>query len=365
MADEQHGAESAQADTEKWRARWGLHTPSSLHARVRELAGSRWLVQGLLPSRSVGLLVGDSGLGKSPLVYQLGMCVAAGIPFLGRKTQQGRVLLTDFENGLGDASELMERIRGHLGLSCGPSDFLFWSLNDCLPRYGQGVHTLLDMLKDVRPALAIIDALGSFRPEAEEKNSAATRTLQEFRTLTNEFGMTALGIHHRRKLSRRAEESAGPLEHANLRRWFEDARGASTLINGSDMRLGVDEPDLSAVKKDDVALVLRGFGRIKGEVGPLFIARDCGEDGDPQGYRLLTGPELLFNAEQQAAFEKLPSEFGFKDAKLMYGRADQPTTNWLRRLTDLGLVERYGRGRYRTLEPDSCTGNNGARRVIG
>src|SRR5258708_2625012 len=52
-----------------------------------------YLVDDLLRARSVNLLVGDSGLGKTPLGIQLGICVAAGVPFLGlRVPQSGPVL---------------------------------------------------------------------------------------------------------------------------------------------------------------------------------------------------------------------------------------------------------------------------------
>jgi len=310
----------------EWRQRWGLHTPATLGERARELTGTGYLVEGLLPSRSIGLLLGDSGLGKSPLVYQLGICVAAGLPFLGRATRQGRVVIADFENGIADSCEMIERISHFLGLPGPPSEdqFLIWTLNDCLPRYGQVGHDLLDMLQDVKPALAIIDSLGSSNPEAEEKNSSATRMLQQFRKLGRDHGTTSVPVHHRRKQSRKAEESAGPLESTmHPRRWFQDARGASALVNGADIRLGVDDPDLSAVQKNEVALVVRGYGRIRGEIGPLYLARVPDETGEPVGYRLVTGPELL-NEDQRAAFGKLSQHFTFKDAKHAYSRADQP-----------------------------------------
>ncbi len=172
--------------------------------------------------------------------------------------------------------------------------------------------------------------------------------LQGFRAL-RKYGTATLLVHHRRKQPRKVEESAGPLEQANLRQWFQDARGASALVNGSDIRLGVDAPDLSVLNKDEVALVLRGFARVRGEIGPLYLARDTDENGDPMGYRLLTGPELLFNEEQQAAFAALPKEFAFREAKATYRRADQATTNFLQRCIAMQLLEKLGRGRYQKL----------------
>jgi AAA domain len=329
------------------RKRWGLHTPETLRVRAQELGSSGYLINGLLPARSIGLLLGDSGLGKSPLMFQAGICVAAGVPFLGRATKKGCVVIADFENGLGDIHELLDRISGHVGLPEPPAeDLLLWSLNDCEQGYERSGHTLLDMLRDVRPTLVIIDSLGSYAPEAERENSSATYMLKELRALARDCGTSTLLVHHRRKQPRKSDESAGPLERANLRLWFQDSRGASSLVNGVDIRLGVDEPDLSAVGKDEVALVMRGYGRIRGEIGPFYLTREVDEDGDPVGYRRLVGAELLFNDDQQSALGKLARQFTFKEAKQAYGRGDQATSNFLNRSINFQVLRKVARGVY-------------------
>ena len=344
------------SESASWRAKWGVHTPDTLRVRARELGAGDSVIQGLLPVRSIGVLVGHSGLGKSPLIYQAGICVAAGVPFLGRETRRGRVAIFDFENGLADMADLVERISKCLGLTGALEGLHLWSLNDCPPRYGQVGYTLLDMLREMKPDLALIDSLSSYSPDAEEKNSAAARMLRDFRQIARECGTASLFVHHRRKQSRKPGESAGPLESASLHDWFLDTRGASALINGSDIRLGADEPDISAVQKDGVALVLRGFGRVSGEIGPLYVGRDSDDDGDPLGYRLLTGPELLMNPDQEQAFRHLPAQFTFAHAKGAYGRSDQPTRNWLKRCAGLGIVRQPRRGLYEKVESNGAGG---------
>ena len=334
----------------EWRTRWGLHTADSLRIRAQEIGASSYLIERVLPARSLSILLGDSGLGKSPWAYQAGMCVAAGVPFLGLETVKGAVVIADFENGIGDMCELTERISRYLGLPAPPEELYLWSLNDCTPQYGKLGHTLHEMLREVRPALAIVDSLGSYAPEAEEKNSTATRMLKEFRSVGRECGTATMFVHHRRKQPRKAEESAGPLESCyNLRRWFQDARGASALINGTDIRLGVDGPDLSVLAKDEVALVLRGFGRVRGEIGPMYLARDLDENGDPRGYRRLTGSKLLFDVHQEKTYDSLPKDFAFKLAMATYGKADQPTANFLQRCIAVGLLRRPGRNQYQKI----------------
>jgi hypothetical protein len=338
----------------QWRQRWGLHSAETLRLRVQELGASANVIHGLLPARSIAILLGDSGLGKSALMYQAALCVAAGLPFLGCGTVKGRVMIADFENGISDMYELVERISRYLGLPEPPVDLHLWSLNDCEAHFGQVGHNLLDILGDVRPTLAILDSLGSYAPEAEEKNSAATRMLKDFRSLARDCETATVLVHHRRKQPRKTEESAGPLENASIRRWFQEARGASSLMNGSDIRLGVDAPNLSAVSKDEISLVLRGFGRVRGEIDTIYVARDSDENGDPVGYRRLVGSELLFDEHRQRALASLSPQFTFKEAKVAYRRHDQATSNFLQRCVGLGVVRKVGRGRFERVPDQVC-----------
>src|SRR5262245_58435202 len=80
-------------------------TPQQLTLRANELKIADYIVDGLIPQQGISIAVG-SGLGKSPLQYQAGICVAAGEPFLGRKVQRGRVLYIDYENGLAQVDGL-------------------------------------------------------------------------------------------------------------------------------------------------------------------------------------------------------------------------------------------------------------------
>jgi hypothetical protein len=341
---------------------WGLHTPRTLNVRVKELGATNYVIKGLLPVRAISLLLGDSGLGKSPLIYQAAISVAAGVPFLGKSTTQGSVLIADYENGLADMHELVDRISRYLGLSEPPENLYFWSLNDPPPDSSLPVPSLAEIVRSVKPILTVVDSLAAFRPTAEEKNSAATELIQEFRRMARESGTSVVMVHHRRKQPRKADESAGPLESAVPQRWFQDARGASALVNNSDIRLGVDPPDTAHSAKDEIALVLKGFGRVRGDIGPFFLSRDGDENGDPAGYRALFGAELLLDPIRQKAFLDLPESFRFKDAKRIFGRADQATTNFLHECMNLGLLEKMGRGQYQKVAPiassDGATGGS-------
>ena len=133
--------------------KWAVYSHGDLKQRCKELGSGNYLIEGLLPERSLGLIVGHSGLGKSPYLYQAALCVAAGKPFLGQAVHQGRVLYLDFENGLGQVAEMIDSLLKHLGLKEAPENLVLWNLNDSSPKWVQTGHSLRDMVQEVEPAI--------------------------------------------------------------------------------------------------------------------------------------------------------------------------------------------------------------------
>src|SRR3989442_1423720 len=84
-------------------------TPEQLSQRAAELKNAEYLIEGIIPKQGISIAVGDSGLGKSPFLYQGAISVASGATFLGRSVQQGPVLYMDCENGLAQVEELVQR----------------------------------------------------------------------------------------------------------------------------------------------------------------------------------------------------------------------------------------------------------------
>jgi hypothetical protein len=303
------------------------------------------LIAGLIPKKTISLVVGDSGIGKSSLLYQAALCVATGKPFLGHLTSQGRVLYLDFENGLGEVDDLIRCLARHLGLAEMPDSLLLWNYNDAPPRWRP--EGLAEMVSDAQPAWVIIDSLTAYDPEVEEKASNATRLYQGFRRIIRESHAAISGIHHLKKPSNRAEESAPPLEE-NPHGWFLQARGSRALVNGSDVRMGIDRP-WRAGSDSEVALVIGGFGRVRGNIPTIFVSRVLDEDDEPIGYEKLTGASLLFNPEQEQAHKNLPPVARFKDAQRVYGKGPQATLDWLTKCISLGIMRKDGR-EYRKVE---------------
>jgi archaellum biogenesis ATPase FlaH len=333
------------SEVAKTLSKWHLRRFDDFQRRCRELDAHGQWVEGLLPKRALCLLAGESGLGKSPLACQLAVSLAAGAPFIGHPTQPSPVMYLDFENGMGQLQTLIENLARHLKLPAVPENLLIWSISDAPHSWGKDGVEIWDMIPEVTPGLVIIDSLGSCLPDIEEKNSNANRFLQKFREVMSrckDAGTSILVIHHLRKPS--DQNSVGSLEDETVLRWFMQVRGARALINGTDVRIGVDEPGMTTRRKrdgqGDVALVLRGFGRLRGEIPTVYLERVPDEEGDPLGYRRLAGLDLLFNGEHEEAFNKLPSKFRFKDAQLALGKGASATTDLLSKCLNVGVLHK-------------------------
>jgi hypothetical protein len=318
--------------------RFGIRTPRQLREYCKEVAATEFIVEGLIPKQSLALVVGDSGLGKSPFLYQGAMCVAAGIPFLGREVKPGTVLYLDSENGIAQVDLVVSQLAKHLGLSAPPENLLLWNLNDCTE-----VWSPAKLIEEAKPSLVIVDPVKVFYPKIESSTDDVQSAYRQLRQIMSTFGCSIVGVHHIRKPSQASGEGPMSLEKANLGDWFLQARGARELINGSDIRIGVDLPSHA---QNDNTLVVRGFVRVSGEIPPMRLVKVRDGDGEPQGFRCLAGIELLDNREQEAAFIRLPDKFRFTEAMNAYGRGDQATSDFLSKAIGAGILRKVQRGLY-------------------
>jgi hypothetical protein len=306
---------------------------------AQEHRNGKGLVAGLIARRSVSILVGDSGLGKSPLAYQLGICVAAGIPFLGMETEPGPVVYADYENGMEESNALLERLARFLGLEKPPDNFYLWT-----PDHADRPFDIDRICSEAKPALVILDSLRAHDP-AFEKTEHAGQGMKSLRTAgANKNSVAIVAIHHTKKPGL---DGVPPLDSDDTRlmHWLNQASGHRSLVNQSDTRIAAE----LSKRVPDAAMVLRWHRRLKSEVGPVYLQRVCDGDGEPIGYRRIVGPQLLGNADQQAAFAQLLQQFTFKEAKAIYGRSDDPTRKWLLKCEAAGLVKQMGRGLYQRL----------------
>jgi hypothetical protein len=298
-----------------------------------------WIVESLIPSQSIVIAAGDSGIGKSPFFYQLGLASASGLPFLEHRTRQVPVVYIDMENGLVPLNAMLGRLSRHLGLARVPQSFQFHTI--------QNERTdLRRILQKSGAKLVVIDSLRAFDPEVDEKNSRAAMFMNGLRELSRSFSATFLLIHHLKKPNR---DFPARLESMRAMEFLNEASGARALVNHTDSRIALQISTKTG--DDDQLLVMKSFSRLMGERGPIYIARRHDDNGDPVGYERASELDLIASPQHKQIFMGLPAEFTFKQAKQAYGKSDQPTRNFLKRFLDQGILEQPSKGNYRKKSP--------------
>ena len=292
----------------------------------------QFLVDGFLPAKSIGIAAGDSTIGKSPLGYQLGLCVAAGNPFLGRSTKQGRVVYFDLENSIHDSRAIRDALARFLGLSVAPENFLLAT---------EAPLALETLIAEVKPSLVIIDSLRAFAPEATRDNPAAAAWLNTLRRLARKHGACFVIVHHVRK-----PKDARPhydLNSGRVSEWMLEMEGPRALVNQTDVRIALEQGN-----GEPAALSMKWSRRVYGDSPLVLLERVFDDDGEPAGYRHLTEVALLKD-DRRAAFEKLPKDFRYTDAKHALNRGDASTVSFLSDCVQAGVAVKVKKGHYKKI----------------
>ena len=174
-----------------------------------EVPERHWYVPGLIPSRTVTLLSGDGGLGKSLLALQIGIASPLGTHVLGFTPSRGRTLYVGAED---EADEFQRRIAAILAstdhrFSDLAGAFRLMPLADrdavlaAPDRSGRMIETsLMQALRaeiDVfRPALIVLDTSADLFGGDEIKRSQVRPFVGMLRAIAMEFDCAVLLLSH-------------------------------------------------------------------------------------------------------------------------------------------------------------------------
>jgi predicted ATP-dependent serine protease len=180
----------------------GLSAPPERHAsshrapvftRVGELLAEpeeavEYLVEGLLPVGSTGLIVAKPKVGKSTFAANMAIAIARGEPFLSRQTKQGTVLYVALEG----PRPQWRRTLAAMGLTADDSIYFF------IGRAPQGaLEWLAENAREKQPVLVIVDTFQRFARVKDLNDYAqvsnATDPLIE---LARESGAALVYVHH-------------------------------------------------------------------------------------------------------------------------------------------------------------------------
>jgi len=318
---------------------YGALTHSQLLRKAS--ASVRYLVSDLILSGSLGILIGQWGLGKTPFAVQLGLTLAAGCPtFLGRYSTVAEPVPTlyfDFENGAAKMAELAKTISSFMKLDKVPDEFRVFNpgISTKLPPRDMFGY-LSEMITNCRFRFVIIDPLRMLDPTAEDKNALAAQFIQRLRALIAATGATVLLIHHPRK---RDSDDSSSLDR-DPTRWMEGASGASALVQNVDFRIGFD-------KDGKGNPLIRSFIRVKGWGPVLDLKREFDPAmGAPVGYRLQNAIDTMFPNDRKV-FDQLGASFTTGELKKILGLGPSSTDAKLKEWEeDLAIIKKLSHGKW-------------------
>ena len=167
-----------------------------------ETYSEQWLVKKIFPEMGVGVIYGKSGAFKSFLAVHLGLCVASGAPWAGRKTRPGSVVYVAAEASNGVRKRVSGYFLGHKPKSAeGLSLDAPFQLVAAAPNLGSGAEDRNELIKSisgvgVAPRLIIIDTVHQTMGGADENGAGMAQYITNATELSNVFGCFVLVVHH-------------------------------------------------------------------------------------------------------------------------------------------------------------------------
>jgi hypothetical protein len=229
------------------------------------LPPKEWVVEGLIPLGTVGLLVAEGGTGKTMLSLRLAMAVAGGQDLFGIPTRHGIVVIL----GLEDPEDVLRRrvkaiydaefIESTPSLSYGPicthykknltkrlvckslvgSELHLLQTGSGGAEQSDRVEELISKLKSLGPIeLLILDPLSRLHGLEENDNSVGTALINAAERIAQEIGCAVLITHHTGKGNSKDREKG-----------LYSARGSSALADAARTVLRLITADAGAEGK--------------------------------------------------------------------------------------------------------------------
>jgi hypothetical protein len=240
-----------------------------------------YIVKGVLSRRDFGAIVGKPGAGKSLLAPYLGHRINRGEPVFGRKTKPSTVLYLAVE----DPHGMTQRVSALRGVyEKAPGFFLVTSLRNLLDNADRAA--LIELIKERRPDVIIIDTLARGFPGIDENSAAEmSKVVETCRGLTR-GGAAVLIVHH------------------NAKAGGDSARGSGVLDGDLDLRILVTQDEVTRVVKGEIGKNRSGSPEWK-ELKFTIDVREVGRDteGDP-----ITAAYAVERPDAETAAEEISDE---------------------------------------------------------
>lgn len=170
---------------------------------VMEMPAPEWLIKNFLTQKSMVLIYGSPGVGKTFLAIDIAIATAKGLPWFGNETSSGSVVLISTEGDQG----LQLRLRGwecekKINLE-NTDNFIvcFQPINFAKESAQQALLKKINELPE-QPRLIIIDTFADCFAQCdgnENDSGSVGKFLGGVKRIVDQTGATALIVHHTRK----------------------------------------------------------------------------------------------------------------------------------------------------------------------
>ena len=187
------------------------------------------IVEGLIGDEGLGYFVGEPGSMKTMLTTQLGMCVANGLPFLGRRTIRTPVVYCGFEGATWRMADRLRRQAKGLGLA-DPGIYVAFKARVALDDPAL-LTDWAEAIAERAPCLVIVDPFTEAHSLEEVKD--ASRLLAGLRELQRAARGPLIVLHHPTKATDRSRANR--------------LRGHGSFLGAADLVLWVERPNRQAL----------------------------------------------------------------------------------------------------------------------
>lgn len=306
------------------------------------------LIADLVPRGSLVTLVGNSGIGKTALAYQIAYCVAGGWPFLDRGVRQGSVYYIDQENGAQQVAALRDSFHRFFGIAEDPEDFRIYNpiLVGRTANF-KGEMSLDQQVAAIRacpPSAVFLDTIFSNDTRILTEPERCNEFLNQIRPIAREHGTTFFLLTHPKKHQEKAFSFGGRpslFDESSFMDWFANCYGTTALLTGTDVRLGFDR-----VPGEDVAADkgIAGYSRVQGAIRPIYLETVLDDEvGDPMGFKRVDTDLASLPDGVLSMLRELPAEFTHADFVKVFKGSRASAYRALRLTLSTGVVLRLPR----------------------
>jgi RecA-family ATPase len=296
-----------------------------------------WIIDKLIPSRSVCVFTGKRGTLKTFMALMMGYSVASGNDFLGHfPTRKGGVIYLDKENGIPIMKKRTAMIKKGMEIDENPLKIGFICFSQLKIDKNSDIAQIEELIKVENPLLLIIDTYRRGISFDENDAGAVSELFVDIlRPLAEKNNISILLIHHNRKGS----GGEAPDE-------MDEIRGSSDLANYADIIMKME-------RRKGTIILKQLKNRNAQEIEPMKINGIFTDDSLKMSYEgtyeKQTQAEKCVEVLSIWIAEKGIEQFSTADAKeiaFKQGIRERNFTHALNLLQDSGVIKNTMRGHY-------------------